>query len=131
MGEPQQSIGAAFPAPPPFYKHFTEANLSRYSELVTGSSTDPSPTRDTHSSAHSSLDLPPELRYLRPPSPPQDGKYRCFGEELEVRLLSLSILQRQRPNIGIINSLLPLFLPFPQRRLRSTLRPHNAAISSS
>ncbi|MCJ1404102.1 Mediator of RNA polymerase II transcription subunit 7 [Xylographa trunciseda] len=83
MAEQQQnsSITAAFPAPPPFYKHFTEANLTRFAELQADSITDPEDTQGNQQSSSSLLDLPPELRCLQPPPPPSNGKYRSFGED--------------------------------------------------
>ncbi|KAI4118151.1 MAG: hypothetical protein LQ345_001737 [Seirophora villosa] len=72
MADPPPSsaaISAAFPAPPPFYKSFTPANLARLSELQ---QENPSLTSD---------DLPPDLRNLLPPSPPPPGhQYRAFNE---------------------------------------------------
>ncbi|KAL8943824.1 MAG: hypothetical protein Q9216_000817 [Gyalolechia sp. 2 TL-2023] len=61
------AISAAFPAPPPFYKSFTPANLARLSSLQ---QSNPSLTVD---------DLPAELQNLLPPPPPDDN-YRTFGE---------------------------------------------------
>ncbi|MCJ1382372.1 Mediator of RNA polymerase II transcription subunit 7 [Xylographa soralifera] len=83
MAEPQQnsSITAAFPAPPPFYKHFTETNFTRFAELQADSNTDLDDTKDNGKPSGSLLDLPPELRYLQPPPPPSNGRYRSFGED--------------------------------------------------
>ncbi|KAI4190383.1 MAG: hypothetical protein L6R41_000835 [Letrouitia leprolyta] len=66
---PAAAISAAFPAPPPFYKSFTSANLAHLSSLQQSS---PSLTID---------DLPPELEnLLPPPPPPPNTHYRTFGE---------------------------------------------------
>ncbi|MCJ1392904.1 Mediator of RNA polymerase II transcription subunit 7 [Xylographa bjoerkii] len=83
MAEQQQttSITAAFPAPPPFYKHFTEAHLARFAELQADPTTELEDTKNKQPSSGSLLDLPPELRYLQPPPPPANGKYRSFGED--------------------------------------------------
>ncbi|MCJ1282336.1 Mediator of RNA polymerase II transcription subunit 7 [Xylographa opegraphella] len=83
MAEPQtsSSITAAFPAPPPFYKHFTETNLARFAELQADSNTDLEDNRNNRSPLNSLLDLPSELRYLQPPPPPPNGRYRSFGED--------------------------------------------------
>ncbi|KAL8874388.1 MAG: hypothetical protein Q9174_000287 [Haloplaca sp. 1 TL-2023] len=71
MADPTVStaaISAAFPAPPPFYKFFTQDNLSRLSDLRQAN---PSLT---------ALDLPPELHPLLPPAPPSPKhQYRTFG----------------------------------------------------
>ncbi|KAL8970767.1 MAG: hypothetical protein Q9183_001363, partial [Haloplaca sp. 2 TL-2023] len=62
------AISAAFPAPPPFYKSFTQDNLSHLSRL-----------REVNPSI-TALDLPPELRTLLPPPPPSPKhQYRSFG----------------------------------------------------
>ncbi|KAL8736706.1 MAG: hypothetical protein Q9166_000072 [cf. Caloplaca sp. 2 TL-2023] len=74
MADPPSSaaISAAFPAPPPFYKSFTSANVARLSSL-----------QESHPSL-TILDLPPELRnLLPPPPPPPDQHYRIFGETHE------------------------------------------------
>ena len=79
---------AAFPAPPPFYKHFTRANLDRLDELRGGQDstqdTDGAPAPPSAAS-QTPADLPPELRYLVPPAPPESGSYRCFGDYYFVR----------------------------------------------
>jgi len=64
-----------FPAPPPFYKNFTARNIQRLKELKEAGSDGKSP-----SGASTLLDLPPELRYLVPPEPPENGAVRNFGE---------------------------------------------------
>ncbi|KAK3699829.1 Mediator of RNA polymerase II transcription subunit 7 [Vermiconidia calcicola] len=81
----QATISAPFPAPPPFYKHFTKPNLAQLRQIrretanaqqqphiTTNGSNDSKPDIDI-------LSLPPELRYLLPPPPPQDDKYRTLG----------------------------------------------------
>lgn len=66
---PTAAISAAFPAPPPFYKAFTSANLAHLSSLQ---QSNPSLTIE---------DLPPELENLLPPPPPPPStSYRIFGE---------------------------------------------------
>lgn len=82
MADQQQqpgAISAAFPAPPPFYKHFTEQNLSRLHELQQQQA-QPDPPTATSSPPPKPLDLPPELRFLIPPAPPSSGLYRSFGD---------------------------------------------------
>lgn len=58
---------APFPAPPPFWKHFTPENLSRLQALKAEPDYKPE-------------DLPPELKLLEPPTPPTEN-YTAFGEE--------------------------------------------------
>lgn len=61
------------PNPPNFYKLFTSENLTRLDELEK--------EHETSTNASQLLDLPPELRYLVPPEPPQnDDPYRLFGQ---------------------------------------------------
>lgn len=69
---PPTSASAAFPAPPPFYKSFTPANLA----LLEAST---SSVISTPSSTQPSSALPPALQHLTPPPPPLSGTYRCFG----------------------------------------------------
>lgn len=82
--EEQNIISAVFPAPPPFYKHFTEANLARVKELRTEVGSDDDNLKQRL------LELPAELRYLLPPEPPADGLYRSFGGSYNVRFHSSS-----------------------------------------
>jgi mediator of RNA polymerase II transcription subunit 7 len=78
----QASIAALFPAPPPFYKHFSKQNLATLRQLRKAA-------RDTHdgdNDGDGELDvfsLPSELRYLIPPEPPKDEKYISFGVEID------------------------------------------------
>lgn len=84
---------SAFPAPPPFYQHFTPENLERITSLRSAQPNAPSKTFDPATSLLARLlDLPPELRNLQPPEPPRDGIYRCFGEilRLENPIISLA-----------------------------------------
>ena len=64
------------PNPPNFYKQFTKENVARLDEL-----------RKAQGRDHMSpLNLPTELRYLVPPSPPaDDGVYRLFGQPRTTR----------------------------------------------
>jgi mediator of RNA polymerase II transcription subunit 7 len=66
----QQIPNAPFPAPPPFWKHFTSSNLSRLKALK---ESNPNPQ-----------DITLELTYLEPPRPPAEA-YTVFGEEQTVR----------------------------------------------
>ncbi|KAF2123882.1 mediator of RNA polymerase II transcription subunit 7 [Dothidotthia symphoricarpi CBS 119687] len=81
--EEEDKILAYFPDPPPFYKHFTPANLDRLAALEK----DVLPA-DTTTATHASsltpaqiLALPTELRYLLPPTPPAaDEEFKVFGQ---------------------------------------------------
>lgn len=78
---------ANFPTPPPFYQHFTKNNLDQLRQIRKEQGI-PQPgaeeTRPTSSIETKGLDpttFPPNLRYLVPPPPPADGKWRTFGAE--------------------------------------------------
>jgi len=81
-------LSAAFPTPPPFYKHFTKDNVSKLRELRKEASKNKVADADESTRPEiDALSLPPELRYLVPPEPPADGRFRSFGAELDVRHL--------------------------------------------
>jgi mediator of RNA polymerase II transcription subunit 7 len=75
MAESQQVLPTApFPGPPPFWKHFSRANLSRLETLQTEAASNDTPL-DVKS-------LPLELRYLLPPAPPTGSEetYTTFHQ---------------------------------------------------
>lgn len=78
MAEQEQApaIAAAFPNPPPYWEHFTPTNLARLRE---------SHKAISNGDAHHFTD---ELRYLVPPEPPADGKYRSYGVQHDVCISS-------------------------------------------
>ncbi|KAI9712468.1 MAG: hypothetical protein M1812_006883 [Candelaria pacifica] len=87
MADEQQgnAVSAAFPAPPPFYKHFTPQNLSHLKEAQESQSLDQiASVQQVDASRSNSFDLPPELRCLIPPEPPKAGLYRNFGDSYNV-----------------------------------------------
>jgi mediator of RNA polymerase II transcription subunit 7 len=76
MADQQRPLpNAPFPAPPPFWKHFTSENIAKLKAI------DDTP----EDSEHSKNILPLELQYLRPPSPPAEN-YTIFGENQTVCL---------------------------------------------
>lgn len=82
MAEQQTTLSAPFPAPPPSYKHFTKQNISRIRQLSKEAG-----ATQSNGNAVAGLDilsLPPELRYLVPPSLPSEGKYRTFGVDIDL-----------------------------------------------
>jgi mediator of RNA polymerase II transcription subunit 7 len=77
---------ANFPIPPPFYKHFTKDNLAQLRQIrkeKTGSQlTDNNEASTTGEPKDLDITtLPADLRYLVPPPPPADGKWRTFGAQ--------------------------------------------------
>jgi mediator of RNA polymerase II transcription subunit 7 len=69
--DPRDHTKAPFPAPPPFWKHFTTENLTRLNDLK--------------SSSDGLLPkLPFELAVLRPPPPPTAGEYKTFERPNQV-----------------------------------------------
>jgi mediator of RNA polymerase II transcription subunit 7 len=71
--QPQPPLpNAPFPTPPPFWKHFTTGNMAQFKAL-----------EDAAKQKKAVPELPPELRYLRPPTPPPE-RYSIFGEEQTV-----------------------------------------------
>ena len=83
--QPSQHTSSAFPPPPPFYKHFTEANRSKL-ETFKKEALEKSANKEGNVSTSELrlLELPPELRYLVPPEPPKEGKYTIFGDTFDV-----------------------------------------------
>lgn len=93
-------LSAAFPGPPPFYKHFTAKNVARLkaaenqaeqsvSSLNGNVEEEPQQSHEAQSAVEgfSNLqDLPHELLYLIPPEPPSNGVYRSFGETFDVSI---------------------------------------------
>lgn len=75
------------PPPPHYFKSFTEKNLQRLKELKEAQDGQGDTTN-----APTWLDLPPELRCLVPPEPPEDGVVTNFGESKTVRLYHLQLL---------------------------------------
>ena len=82
----QRAVTAAFPPPPPFWKHFTSANLDKLEQLKREESLKNNKgTKKPWTPADlRSLQLPPELRYLVPPELPRSGEYNLFGEAQNV-----------------------------------------------
>lgn len=88
MAEQAQArmLSAAFPTPPPFYKHFTKQNVTKLRELRKEAAKNKFECDDeSHQPQIDVLSLPPELRFLVPPEPPADGRYRSFGGDYDVR----------------------------------------------
>ncbi|KAF4121400.1 hypothetical protein GMORB2_1807 [Geosmithia morbida] len=75
------SLASTFPNPPPFWKDFTQENLSRIEDL-----------RREYSSEHGGAKapervpggVPEELTRLQPPAEPADRRWRVFGDHYTV-----------------------------------------------
>ena len=79
MADQQRALpNAPFPAPPPFWKHFTQENIAKLKAIEDS----------TEGSEHLKAALPLELKYLRPPTPPAEY-YTVFGEEQTVCLSAI------------------------------------------
>ena len=103
MAEQSQArqLSTAFPTPPPFYKHFTKQNVVKVRELRKEAAKNRNGEAEDESQAADAMDvlsLPPELRYLVPPEPPTDGRYKSFGADYDVGiLLSIGVESRNFP----------------------------------
>jgi mediator of RNA polymerase II transcription subunit 7 len=65
--EDKGTFSEHYPAPPPFWRMFTEANIASIKDI-----------------RESGEEVPEELRALVPPPVPTDGKYRSFGANWNV-----------------------------------------------
>jgi mediator of RNA polymerase II transcription subunit 7 len=66
---PLNFLKSPFPAPPPFWKHFTADNLSRLADAT---------------ASDTSTKLPYDLAVLSPPPPPTAGSYPTFNQSNQV-----------------------------------------------
>ncbi|KAK2850655.1 hypothetical protein FQN49_005448 [Arthroderma sp. PD_2] len=80
---PQRGVTAAFPPPPPFWKHFSQGNLSKLADAKRQARPEDdgekTKSKDWTPAELRALDVAPELRYLVPPEPPTTD-YVLFGE---------------------------------------------------
>ncbi|KIV80713.1 hypothetical protein PV11_08197 [Exophiala sideris] len=84
--QPQQQLPEApFPAPPPFWRHFTKANEDKLKEVEA-------------EGGESQAKLPIPLAYLRPPPPPPDSAefYTTFGQNQVIDPTKPSSLPREQ-----------------------------------
>ena len=88
-----RALSAAFPTPPPFYKHFTAENVARVKQLrkEQSQSNGGSDQSAQDSTKLDVLALPAELRSLIPPEPPADGRYKSFGIQHDVNTRCLRV----------------------------------------
>lgn len=85
--QPGATLSTTFPPPPPFYQHFTKANVDAVEKERPDYAQRPDDTqRSTPSRAAA-------LAYLSPPAPPSDGRYKSFGATYDV---SMSERRRSR-----------------------------------
>ncbi|KAI4717838.1 mediator of RNA polymerase II transcription subunit 7 [Aureobasidium sp. EXF-10727] len=78
-------LSAAFPTPPPYYKHFSKQNVTKVRQIRKEAATNTNQV-DVES-------LPAELRYLIPPEPPADGRYKSFGAQHDLAQPAQSLAQ--------------------------------------
>ena len=94
MAEPgqQRGVTAAFPPPPPFWKHFSHANIEKLEEVKNEieNRDDGKSKKSWSPTALRRLELPSELQYLVPPEIPKTESYKLFGETQLVTSDSLS-----------------------------------------
>ncbi|GME56467.1 RNA polymerase ii mediator complex protein [Neofusicoccum parvum] len=88
---PDNVLSTAFPAPPPFWKHFTPDNRSRLKELQDAAKPSDDDAATGSAPTIPAADLAPELRYLQPPAPPPNGKYRSFGDPYDINTALTSL----------------------------------------
>lgn len=78
---------ATFPAPPPFYQHFTRHNVDLYESRKhtreTGAAESGGKRGDTGDER--------ALSYLTPPDVPHDGKWRAFGVQHELDAVEVTL----------------------------------------
>lgn len=88
----QRALTAAFPPPPPFWKHFTPDNLQRLEEIKQEArgGEDSKKKKKWTPAELQALKVPPELRFLVPPEVPSNGHYSVFSELQSVRDLILT-----------------------------------------
>jgi mediator of RNA polymerase II transcription subunit 7 len=77
---------ANFPIPPPFYKHFIKDKIAQLHQIQKEKTESQATDNigDSISAKPEEIDptgLPADLRYLVPPPPPADGKWRTFGAQ--------------------------------------------------
>ncbi|KAM5478802.1 Mediator of RNA polymerase II transcription subunit 7 [Microsporum canis] len=79
----QRGVTAAFPPPPPFWKHFSQSNLNKLADAKRAArpedGDEKTKRKDWTPAELRALDVDPELRYLIPPEPPTTD-YVLFGE---------------------------------------------------
>lgn len=117
------AISAAFPPPPPFYKHFTPENLARLQEIQASTSSTEEPSTNDSTQPPSSIDLddlPLELRYLIPPAPPTN-QYRSFNTIEDVRSPS-HLFSRHLAHTSQASPAQPEAAPPDPQRLKSLVR---------
>ncbi|PNS14943.1 Mediator of RNA polymerase II transcription subunit 7 [Sphaceloma murrayae] len=81
------AMNAPFPNPPPYFKHFTKENLARLRDIR---KTQATTERDSDQPIDPTT-LPDDLRYLLPPAPPSDGKYKSFGVQHDLSQPDISL----------------------------------------
>jgi mediator of RNA polymerase II transcription subunit 7 len=84
----EEHLTSFFPAPPPFFKHFTDENIKLLEDAKANAASDDSGNDGENTSSDlphlttaQLLALPTEVRYLIPPEPPaEDEEYTVFQQ---------------------------------------------------
>lgn len=124
MAEQQQArMAAPFPAPPPFYKHFTKQNVAQLRQIRKEAAAE-NGNGDVNTNTDQKhdvdiLSLPPELRYLIPPSPPTDATLKTFGIDHDINAAPRTLKDL---NIEQLYDSHPSVLLHPQHHLISLAR---------
>lgn len=86
LQDPKQArttLSGQLPDPPPFWKSFTSENVQRMKTLRGAV---PSLHPSGSGSPMRLTGLPSELTYLQPPTEPENGEWRVFGDKYTVRV---------------------------------------------
>ncbi|KAI0517959.1 mediator complex, subunit Med7 [Xylaria bambusicola] len=78
----EKQIASTWPPPPPFWKAFTPENILRI-DALRKEAAENSGLQDSSNARLTSL--PRELRNLQPPSEPEDGEWRVFGDKYRLK----------------------------------------------
>ena len=104
----QQLPAAPFPAPPPFWKHFTKANIDKLAEIDASADTQDSDQK-----------LPLGLLYLRPPPPPPATTSSDIAEAIPPGIVKPQPLSAKFPLNA--ETLPPAALHLPSKSTKSFL----------
>lgn len=119
-------IKAPFPAPPPFYTHFTKDNIRRLRQIRKDAGITPPADGQAIEQDVDLLSLPTELRYLIPPEPPSNGELTVFGvnanlEAPRVTLADLGVEQIYPDDPAVLSNPQPHLIALARSMLNTFL----------